>query len=68
MPRASTFHAVTVMERYRKNKLHMVGLNSSGAIVFRKRKRRGRIASRFAKTTTLPCWHRSGNVNTLRCP
>jgi hypothetical protein len=50
-----------------KSTLHMVGLNSSGAIVFREKVSRGRICIEICKPTTLPCWHRSGNGDALCC-
>ena len=54
MPRTSTIHAVTVIGiEMGKSTLHMVGLNSSGAIVFREKVSRGRIASRFANLLAL---------------
>ena len=54
MPRTSTMEAVTVIGiEMGKSTLHMVGLNSSGAIVFREKVSRGRIASRFANLP--PC-------------
>ena len=49
MPRKSTVHAVTAIGMdMGKNTLHMVGLDSRGAIVLRERVSRGRIALRFA--------------------
>jgi hypothetical protein len=65
MPRRSTVRAVTTIGiDMGKNTLHMVGLDSLGAIVLRERVSRGRIASRLANLTD---WHRSGDGNTLRC-
>ena len=66
MPRRSTVRAVTTIGiDMGKNTLHMVGLDSLGAIVLRERVSRGRITSRLANL--LPNWHRSGDGNTLRC-
>src|SRR6201989_1873 len=49
MPRASTVHAVIAIGiDMGKNTLHMVGLDSLGAIVLRERVSRGRITSRLA--------------------
>ena len=49
MPRKSTVHAVTAIGiDMGKNTLHMVGLDSRGAIVLREKVSRGRIASRLA--------------------
>ena len=49
MPRASTVHAVIAIGiDMGKSTLHMIGLDSSGAIVLREKVSRGRIASRFA--------------------
>src|SRR5262249_7815962 len=54
MPRASTVHAViTIGIDLGKNTLHMIGLDSSGAIVLREKVSRGRIASRLANLP--PC-------------
>src|SRR5262245_46370251 len=54
MPRASTVHAVTAIGiDLGKNTLHMIGLDSSGAIVLREKVSRGRIASRLANLP--PC-------------
>ena len=54
MPHKSTVHAVTAIGiDMGKNTLHMVGLNSCGAIVLREKVSRGRIASRFANLQ--PC-------------
>ena len=54
MPRKSTIHAVTAIGiDMGKNTLHMVGLNSRGAIVLREKVSRGRIASRLANLS--PC-------------
>jgi transposase len=67
MPRASTVHAVIAIGiDLGKNTLHMIGLDSSGAIVLREKVSRGRIASRLANLP--PChWHRSRNGDTLCC-
>jgi hypothetical protein len=52
MPRASTVHAVIAIGiDMGKSTLHMVGLDSCGAIVLREKVSRGRIASRLV---TLP--------------
>jgi transposase len=48
MPRRSTVRAVTIGIDMGKNTLHMVGLDSLGAIVLRERVSRGRITSRLA--------------------
>jgi len=54
MPRRSTVQAVTVIGvDFGKNTLHLIGLNSSGAIVLREKVSRGRIASRLANLP--PC-------------
>jgi transposase len=54
MPRTTTIHAVTVIGiDMGKSTLHMVGLDSSGAIVLRERVSRGRITSRLANLP--PC-------------
>jgi hypothetical protein len=54
MPRASTVHAViTIGIGLGKNTLHMIGLDSCGAIVRREKVSRGRIASRLANLP--PC-------------
>ena len=54
MPRRSTVHAVTVIGvDLGKNTLHLVGLNSFGAIVLREKVSRGRMASRLANLP--PC-------------
>jgi hypothetical protein len=53
MPRTSTVHAVTTIGiDMGKNTLHMIGLDSRGAIVLREKVSRGRIALRLAN---LPC-------------
>jgi transposase len=53
MPRTSTVHAVTTIGiDMGKNTLHMIGLDTRGAIVLREKVSRGRIASRLAN---LPC-------------
>ena len=47
MPRASTVHAVIAIGiDLGKSTLHMIGLNSRGAIVLREKVSRGRIALR----------------------
>jgi transposase len=50
MPRMTRFHSVitTVGIDMGKNTLHMIGLDSNGAIVLREKVSRGRIASRLA--------------------
>ena len=49
MPRASTVHAVIAIGiDLGKSTLHMIGLDSCGAIVLREKVSRGRIASRLA--------------------
>ena len=54
MPHKSTVHAVTAIGiDMGKNTLHMVGLDSRGAIVLREKVSRGRIASRLANLQ--PC-------------
>jgi len=54
MPRRSTVRAATTIGiDMGKNTLHMVGLDSLGAIVLRERVSRGRITSRFANLP--PC-------------
>jgi hypothetical protein len=54
MARRSTIHAVTTIGiDMGKNTLHMVGLDSRGAIVLREKVSRGRIASRLANLP--PC-------------
>jgi transposase len=54
MPRTFTVHAVTVIGiDMGKNTLHMVGLDSRGAIVLREKVARGRVALRFANMP--PC-------------
>jgi transposase len=54
MPRRSTVHAATTIGiDMGKNTLHMVGLDSRGAIVLREKVSRGRIASRLANVP--PC-------------
>src|SRR6201982_611063 len=54
MPRASTVHAVIAIGiDMGKTPLHMVGIDSSGAIVLREKVSRGRIASRLANLP--PC-------------
>src|SRR5215467_5723574 len=54
MPRASTIHAVIAIGiDLGKNTLHMIGLDSSGAIVLREKVSRGHIASRLANLP--PC-------------
>ena len=55
MPRASTVHAVIAIGiDMGKNTLHMVGLDSCGAIVLREKVSRGRIASRLANLPPCP--------------
>ena len=54
MPHKSTIHAVTAIGiDMDKNTLHMIGLDSCGAIVLREKVSRGRIASRLANLQ--PC-------------
>ena len=54
MPRRSTVRAVTTIGiDMGKNTLHMVGLDSLGAIILRERVSRGRITSRLANLP--PC-------------
>ena len=54
MPRTSTVHAVTAIGiDMGKNTLHMVGLDSRGAVVLREKVSRGRIALRLANLP--PC-------------
>jgi transposase len=54
MPRASTVHAVIAIGiDLGKSTLHMIGLDSCGAIVLREKVSRGRIASRLANLP--PC-------------
>ena len=54
MPRTTRFHAVTAIGiDMGKNTLHMVGLDSRGAIVLREKVSRGRIALRLANLP--PC-------------
>ena len=49
MPRTSSIHAVTTIGMdMGKNTLHMIGLDSRGAIVLREKVSRGRIVSRLA--------------------
>jgi transposase len=49
MPRTTTVHAVTTIGMdMGKNTLHMIGLDSRGAIVMREKVSRGRITSRLA--------------------
>lgn len=68
MPRTSTGHAVTVIGMdMGKNTLHMVGLDSSGAIVLREKVSRGRIALRFANLPPCLIGNRSRNGDALRC-
>src|SRR3974390_1353308 len=55
MPRRSTVRAVTTIGiDMGKNTLHMVGLDSLGAIVLRERVSRGRITSRLANLPPSP--------------
>ena len=54
MPRMSTVHAGTTLGiDMGKNTLHMIGLDSRGAIVLREKVSRGRIALRLANLP--PC-------------
>ena len=54
MPRTSTVHAVTAIGiDMGKNTLHMIGLDTRGAIVLREKVSRGRIALRLANLP--PC-------------
>jgi transposase len=54
MSRASTVHTVSAIGiDMGKSTLHMIGLDSSGAIVLREKVSRGRIASRLANLP--PC-------------
>ena len=54
MPRTTTVHAVTTIGiDMGKNTLHMIGLDSRGAIVLREKVSRGRIALRLANMP--PC-------------
>jgi transposase len=54
MPRTTTVHAVsTIGIDMGKNTLHMIGLDSHGAIVLREKVSRGRIALRLANLS--PC-------------
>ena len=54
MPRASTVHAVIAIGLdLDKSTLHMIGLDSCGAIVLREKVSRGRIASRLVNLP--PC-------------
>jgi transposase len=54
MPRTSNVHAVTTIGMdMGKNTLHMIGLDSRGAIVLREKVSRGRITSRLANLP--PC-------------
>ena len=55
MPRTTRFHSVitTIGIDMGKNTLHMIGLDSNGAIVLREKVSRGRIASRLANLP--PC-------------
>ena len=54
MPRTATVHAVTAIGiDMGKNTLHMIGLDSRGAIVLREKVSRGRITSRLANLP--PC-------------
>ena len=62
MPRRSTVHAVTTIGiDTGKNTLHMVGLDSRGAIVLREKVSRGRIASRLATTWNASIQKPAGN-------
>src|SRR5205809_8084916 len=54
MPRTSTVHAVTAIGiDMGKNTLHMIGVDTRGAIVLREKVSRGRIALRLANLP--PC-------------
>ncbi len=54
MPRTTTVHAVTAIGiDMGKNTLHMVGLDSRGAIVLPEKVSRGRVTSRLANLP--PC-------------
>ena len=65
MPRRSSVRtATTVGIDMGKNTLHMVGLDSLGAIVLRERVAR---AHHIKACELLPNWHRSRDGNTLRC-
>jgi hypothetical protein len=51
MPRTTTLHAVTAIGiDMGKNTLHLIGLDTRGAIVLREKVARGRIALRLAKS------------------
>ena len=64
MPRTSTVRAVTTIGiDMGKNTLHMVGLDSLGAILLRERVSRGRITSRLANLP--PCL--IALLGSLRC-
>jgi transposase len=64
MPRTSSVYAVTTIGMdMGKNALHMIGLDSRGAIVLREKVSRGRIACERA---ILSHWHRSRFGDTLR--
>jgi hypothetical protein len=66
--RASTVHTVsTIGIDMGKSTLHMIGLDSSGAIVLREKISRGRIASRFANLRSCLIGIEAGS-NTLCCP
>ena len=63
----STIRAVTTIGiDMGKNTLHMVGLDSRGAIVLREKVSRGRIALRLANLPPCLIWHRSRAGNALR--
>jgi hypothetical protein len=72
MPRTSTVHAVTVIGMdMGKNTLHMVGLDSRGAIVLREKVSRGRIALslqtyRLASLASKLEWRRTTLLVSLR--
>ena len=64
MPRRSTVRAVTTIGiDMGKSTLHMVGLDSLGAIILRERVSRGRITSRLANLP--PCL--IALLGSLRC-
>jgi hypothetical protein len=68
MPRRSSVRtATTVGIDMGKNTLHMVGLDSLGAIVLRERVSRGRITSRLANLPLCLIGIEAGMANTLRC-
>ena len=68
MPRTSTVHAVTTVGMdMGKNTLHMIGLDSHGAIVLRERRLARTHYVEACQSVALSDWHRSGNGNALRC-